>query len=514
MDYVTQSPWIATLIVAATTYCTLRWVQYWRSWVNVPVVGRRGFLGSWISTILWTWEARGCIQKGYEKNKDFAFQVSTPNGWEVCICNDDMIKEYKNLMDDQMSALAVTSETFQAKYTLPGADWNAVHKLVPQPALAKSLMWLRNRAANDTDPYFADFVKTFQRAFKEEIQVEQDGPFKWQSFPCFPRYSRVVAALTVKALLGSLENRPELIDLLCEYAEAIPLDGFFIALFPAVLKPIVAFFCKAPRLSDRLVKLITEEIARRELENKHRIPEDMTDWMAQWVKDNPSYCIESAVVRVIATFFGGIHTTTQLTVHTLLEIATRPEYVDPLRQEITTALKTHGGWTKCAIESMTKLDSFIKEAQRFNPLDAASLARQATRDFQFSNGLKLPRGTWVFAPNGPMLFDESLYPAGSQFDGLRFWKLAEQTQKPHDYRLVTASSKYLQFGDGRHTCPGRFMAADEIRLIVAHTLFHFDVAIKNHGPRPRNTTFKKICFPDMAAEIMLRPRKLHGSEGH
>jgi hypothetical protein len=60
------------------------------------------------------------------------------------------------------------------------------------------------------------------------------------------------------------------------------------------------------------VKVITEEIARRELENKHRIPEDMTDWMAQWVKDNPGYSIESAVVRVIATFFGGIHTTTQV----------------------------------------------------------------------------------------------------------------------------------------------------------------------------------------------------------
>jgi cytochrome P450 monooxygenase len=161
------------------------------------------------------------------------------------------------------------------------------------------------------------------------------------------------------------------------------------------------------------------------------------------------------------------------------------------------------------------------------------LARQATRDFQFSNGLKLPKGTWLFAPNGPMLFDESLYPFGSQFDGLRFWKLAQQTQRPHDYRLVAASSKYLQFGHGRHTwyiyyrllaasninplctdSPGRFMAADEIRLIVAHTLFHFDIAIKNHGPRPRNTTFKKICFPDMSAEIMLRPRKLHGFQGN
>jgi hypothetical protein len=47
------------------------------------------------------------------------------NGWEVCICNDDMIKEYQNLMDDQMSALAVTSEvsTLQPFYaSLPDAN--------------------------------------------------------------------------------------------------------------------------------------------------------------------------------------------------------------------------------------------------------------------------------------------------------------------------------------------------------------------------------------------------------
>jgi hypothetical protein len=69
----------------------------------------------------------------------------------------------------------LTSKTFQAKYTLPGADWSAVHKLVPQPVLAKSLMWLRKRATNDTDPYFPDFVKTFQRAFKVEIKAEQEG---------------------------------------------------------------------------------------------------------------------------------------------------------------------------------------------------------------------------------------------------------------------------------------------------------------------------------------------------
>jgi hypothetical protein len=44
------------------------------------------------------------------QHKDFAFQVSTPGRWEVWICNDQMVKEYKNLMDEQFSANAITSD--------------------------------------------------------------------------------------------------------------------------------------------------------------------------------------------------------------------------------------------------------------------------------------------------------------------------------------------------------------------------------------------------------------------
>lgn len=124
---------------------------------------------------------------------DYAFQVSTPNGWEVCICDGEMIKEYKNLMDDQMSALAITSEvfpptqsiemiqylihrqTFQSRFTLPGGDWNAIHDLPPQPALARSLMWLKSRAANENDPYFMELAATFRKAFDTEISVPSPG---------------------------------------------------------------------------------------------------------------------------------------------------------------------------------------------------------------------------------------------------------------------------------------------------------------------------------------------------
>ena len=57
-------------------------------------------------------------------------------------------------------------------------------------------------------------------------------------------------------------------------------------------------------------------------------------------------------------------------VHCLFELATRPEYVEPLRKEAEEAFQLNGRWKKDGLESMVKLDSFIKECQRYNPLDS------------------------------------------------------------------------------------------------------------------------------------------------
>lgn len=54
-----------------------------------------------------------------------------------------------------------------------------------------------------------------------------------------------------------------------------------------------------------------------------------------------------------------------------MDLAIRPEYIHPLREEVETILnRDNQQWTKEGLESMEKLDSFVKECQRFNPLDA------------------------------------------------------------------------------------------------------------------------------------------------
>lgn len=70
----------------------------------------------------------------------------------------------------------------------------------------------------------------------------------------------------------------------------------------------------------------------------------------------------------------------QLMVQAIFELAGRPEYVLPLREEIRTCVEERGGFTKEGLNAMHKLDSFIRESQRWNPLDAGALSPHQDMD--------------------------------------------------------------------------------------------------------------------------------------
>lgn len=52
----------------------------------------------------------------------------------------------------------------------------------------------------------------------------------------------------------------------------------------------------------------------------------------------------------------------------LYEICTRPEYVQPLRDEVQEVVAADG-WTKDAVGSMHRMDSFFREVHRFYDLN-------------------------------------------------------------------------------------------------------------------------------------------------
>lgn len=220
-------------------------------------------------------------------------------------------------------------------------------------------------------------------------------------------------------------------------------------------------------------------------------------------------------------------------VHAIFELATRPEYVAPLREEMRECFARHGRGSKEAIDAMHKMDSFIKETQRFNALDSctypstssrrrrvltapfppqpAALARLVVKPYTFSNGLHVPEGTYIFTPNSPVLQDERFYDEPGRFDGFRFVRMRENAKRKASCPLTATSEHSMHFGIGRHACPGRFMVSDEVKLVLIHLLANFDFAIEKFGPRPKNVAFGKFMLPDMKAKVWLRKASQPGS---
>lgn len=88
-------------------------------------------------------------------------------------------------------------------------------------------------------------------------------------------------------------------------------------------------------------------------------------------------------------------------------------------------------------------------------------------------------------PAGVMAFDEDLFPNAKIFDSLRFFKLQQAKDKETSHseavkrvasnQLVGVDPTNLIWGYGRDTCPGRFFAANEMKMILAVILLHYEV---------------------------------------
>jgi hypothetical protein len=117
--------------------------------------------------------------------------------------------------------------------------------------------------------------------------------------------------------------------------------------------------------------------------------------------------IESLTRRVLVVNFAAIHSSsnvsysmstplqsltawvTQSFVHALFYLAVLPEYIAPLRAEVDEVIEREG-WSKEGLDKMHKVDSFIKESQRMNPIgnrQCCSISQVAYADNYHLNSL-------------------------------------------------------------------------------------------------------------------------------
>ena len=253
-------------------------------------------------------------------------------------------------------------------------------------------------------------------------------------------------------------------------------------------------------------KLLVPEIKRRQATPVSKSEQlTLLSWMIECADASESDPKRLAHLMIIVSL-ASIHTTQMNAVHCLYDLAANPQYLQPLLDEIEEVGKE--GWHKSSYTKLRKLDSFLKESQRFNPPSLLSYHRVMKERYRLSDGFVLPKGAHICMAVNHIQNDPEVMPEPEKFDPFRYERKRQEPGETHLHQFATTANNSLNFGYGKYACPGRFFASLEIKNILAHLLQRYEFKLADGQGRPANLSAYEFVFPNPDAELMIRERQI------
>lgn len=405
--------------------------------------------------------------------------------------------EIKSLPEDRVSLNKELYIRFLGRYTLMGQDDDEMVSVIRHD-LTRSL----------PDVVNSILIDEARHALGESFGRCAD----WTRVAVFERLARVVTMVNGRAFVGLPLSRDE------EWIKstmAFTTEGEVVAAslrpFPAVLRPLVAPFHPAVRNLRKHQALVSQRTqplikAHLEGEGKHDNGGRLLGWLLGRYARRPR---QSEITRdYLLSCTASIPIPAGLLTHLLYELASRPEYVEPLRRELEAAVAKAGAFDFSCLSELDRMDSFIRECQRLNSHGLVMMTRRTTSALKLSNGSIIPKGVSIGISNHTINRSPELYEKPDEFRGFRFHELRQQSDEntARKYLFASTSVDNLNWGYGTHACPGRYFAAAAVKVVLALVLSNYDVKLADAG-RPENLVFGVLVVPDPFAELLLRRRE-------
>lgn len=154
------------------------------------------------------------------------------------------------------------------------------------------------------------------------------------------------------------------------------MTGMFLRMFPKFSRPFIApvfppyrRLCRNVVAAHRIIGCIVT--ARRAAETEqgkdYEKPTDILQWLMDMAKGDERDP-ENLAQRMLILSLSSIHTTALTMAQALYDLIAHPDYIEPIRCEVTNVLKEDKDWGKTTLNRFRKIDSLLKESQRFNPV--------------------------------------------------------------------------------------------------------------------------------------------------
>ncbi|KAF1942789.1 cytochrome P450 [Clathrospora elynae] len=309
----------------------------------------------------------------------------------------------------------------------------------------------------------------------------------WDTIDLKPFLYRLIARISSRVFLGpELSNNAEWLDIALSYVTQAGMAMRKLRGLHPLLRPLAQWWLPELRIcrqqvakSRKLINPLVQDRLRRKADGQ--ITEKTAD-MLSWLDDKAKakgVKIDFAEFQLLLVVVA-VHTTTETISMLMADLIENKELIPRLREEMVSTLAT-SGWKKTSLASMTLLDSAMKESQRMNPMTDFIMQRTALTNITLSDGTIIPKD-WRMAVEHRFR-DPTLYPNADKFEPDRFLKLRDTDRSKWNY--VTGSPEHLGFGYGRHVCPGRFFACNEIKIAVIHMLLKYDWKFTDEGRLPK-----------------------------
>ena len=317
------------------------------------------------------------------------------------------------------------------------------------------------------------------------------------------------------------------------------MTGSILRQFPDFVKPVLGRLLSWPahRHHDAYAKILIPEILRRQKSyggaSKGEKPNDFLQWQIDrgaasglHVESEP----KTIAARLLATNFAAIHTSTFSITQTIFDlVSSSPEVLASLREESTAALAATGGeWSKATLQLLVKHDSALRESIRLGSFLSVGMVRRviAPDGLIAPNGTHCPYNSWIGIASNAVHNDPAIYPESDKYRPFRFSDMREAEVKAEidgdsevvhtkeserealikkaNLSFVSVGSQYHPFGHGRHACPGRFFAANELKLLLAYMIQNYDFEFLES--RPPSQWMGPVLIPPRTAMIKVRKR--------